>query len=73
MNKKHYDSIIKLSTIGKIESQPDKTYNKYFNSKYKNIDKKPINYGILIEKRKHKVITDENKLYGTKPNHKYFK
>lgn len=68
MNKKHYNSVIKLSTIGKIESQPDKTYNKY-----KNINKKSIVYSILIEKRKHKIITDENKLYGTKSNHKYFK
>lgn len=30
------------------------------------------NYGILIEFRHHKVKTDENKLFGTKANHKYF-
>lgn len=73
MNKKHYDSVIRLTTIDKIESQPDKSYNKYPKNKYKKINEKSIGYGILIERRNHKVKTDENKLYGTKLNHKYFK
>lgn len=29
-------------------------------------------YTVLIEKRYPKVKTDEHKLFGTKPNHKYY-
>ncbi|MBP3201331.1 MAG: hypothetical protein J6M39_06770 [Lachnospiraceae bacterium] len=54
---------IKIKGLGAIESQPK--------LKKENI-KLPPNYGILIEKRKHKVITDENKLYGTRQSHKYY-
>ena len=36
--------------------------------------KKPkrLGYAILVEKRYPKVKTDQNKLFGTKPNHKYY-
>lgn len=54
---------INLKGLGAIESYPI--------PKKKNI-KLPPNYGILIEKRRHKVITDENKLYGTRKSHKYY-
>jgi len=33
---------------------------------------KKFGYGILIEKRYPKVKTDQNKLFGTKANHKYY-
>lgn len=33
---------------------------------------KRIGWAILIEKRYPKVKTDEHKLFGTKPNHKYY-
>lgn len=37
------------------------------------INKKQYNnYGIIIEKSYPKVKTDLHKLFGTKPNHKYF-
>ena len=54
---------IKLKSLGAIESHPI--------PKKKNI-KLPPNYGILIERRNHKVVTDENKLYGTSKSHKYY-
>ena len=29
-------------------------------------------YGILVERRNHKVKTDEDKLYGTRKFHRYY-
>jgi len=49
--------------------------NKYKQSFYDNAKKAipiPDCCGILVERRNHKVKTDENKLFGTKENHKYF-
>lgn len=40
-------------------------------NKYRSTKNIP-NYGIIIEKRYPKVKTDQNKLFGTKQNHKYY-
>lgn len=71
MSKKHYDSVIRLGVINSITSVPEKDKVSF----YKPIKKNkllPDCYGILTERRNHKVVTDENKLYGTKKNHKYY-
>lgn len=63
------ETIITLAHLNKIESKPDINYIK--NKKHKTTRKSRI-YGVIVEKRYPKVVTDENKLFDTKPNHKYF-
>ncbi len=71
MSKKHYDSVIRLGVINSITSVPEKDKTSFYKSIKKN-KLLPDCYGILTERRNHKVITDENKLYGTKKTHKYY-
>lgn len=33
---------------------------------------KRLGWAIIVEKRYPKVVTDQNKLFGTKANHKYY-
>lgn len=54
-----------------IGSVPDKYKKSFYNNTKKTIPI-PNCCGILVERRNHKVKTDENKLFGTKENHKYF-
>ena len=61
------NSNIKLGTIGNINI----TSNKGKRLFYKNTNKTDC-YSIIIERRNHKVKTDQNKLFGTKQNHKYY-
>lgn len=62
---------IKLKTFSHIEIIPESNKEPFYNkSKKQRINRH--NYGILIERRNHKVITDENKLYGTRKSHKYY-
>lgn len=61
------NSNIKLGTIGNITVASNKGKRLF----YKKTNKTDC-YSILIERRNHKVKTDENKLFGTKQNHKYY-
>ena len=63
------EAIINLARLDKIESKPDKDYIK--NKKHKVTHKSQV-YGVIVEKRFPKVVTDKNKLFNTKLNHKYF-
>ena len=71
MSKKHYDSVIRLGIINTITSVPEKDKTSFYKpiEKYKKL---PDCYGILTERRNHKVVTDEHKLFGTKKTHKYY-
>lgn len=62
---------IKLKIIGHIEITPETNKEPFYNKSKKNIVKRN-NPGVLIERRNHKVKTDENKLYGTRESHKYY-
>lgn len=62
---------IELKTFSHIDIIPESNKESFYNKFKKTINKKN-NYGILVERRNHKVITDENKLYGTKESHKYY-
>lgn len=65
------NSNIKLGTIENIVIASNKDKRLF----YKNTNKtKNLSncYSILIERRNHKVKTDQNKLFGTKQNHKYY-
>lgn len=55
---------ITLKGLDTIETKPNK--------EKKSIKGCGFNFGILYERRNPKVETDENKLFGTKKNHKYF-
>lgn len=62
---------IELKTFTHIDIILESDKESFYNKSKKTINKKN-NYGVLIERRNHKVITDENKLYGTKESHKYY-
>ena len=64
-------SNIKLGTIGNIVITSNKDKESFY-KKTKKIKKLPNCFGILIERRNHKVKTDENKLYDTRKSHKYY-
>lgn len=64
-------SNIKLGTIENIVITPNKDKESFYR-KTKKIKNLPDCYGILTERRNHKVETDENKLYGTNKTHKYY-
>lgn len=58
MNNKKYIKSIKFKNINTTNNnKPKKHYE---------------NYSIVFEKRNPHIVTDLHKLFGTKPNHKYF-
>lgn len=64
MKKKTNKNDIILQVPEAIEVKPNK--------EKKNIKPATHNFGVVCERRNPKVVTNEHKLFGTKPNHKYY-
>lgn len=64
MKKKTNKTDIILRVPETIEVKPNK--------EKKNIKSAIYNFGIIYERRNPKVVTNKHKLFGTKPNHKYY-